>query len=116
MVNRRGAMKIGCVLKLVLFGVICYVGAKIGLVYWNFYNYQDTMVAQARFADSFTDDHIRKRLIAKADSLGLPAEASVITIERRGRHISIAADYNELVKLPLHVRTFQFSPKAEFDY
>jgi hypothetical protein len=116
MVNRRGAGKLGCLLTLLFVAAGSYFGARVGEVYWNFYNYRDTMAAQARFAESFTDDQIRKRLIAKADSLGLPPDASEITIERKGRHISIAADYAELVELPLHVRTFRFSPRAEHDY
>lgn len=114
--RRRGAGSLGCLVTLLVIVTVGYFGFKVGEVYWHFYDYQDTMVQQARFAEHYTDVQIRRRLVAKADSLGLPPEASDITIERTGRHISIGADYVELVELPLHVRSFNFSPRAEHDY
>lgn len=117
MVRRRDGMSsFGCLVTLLIVITIGYFSFKVAETYWRFYEYQDTMVQQARFADHYTDLQIKLRLVAKADSLGLPAEASEIAVERKGRHISIGADYVELVELPLHVRTFKFRPRAEFDY
>ena len=113
---RRGASSLGCLVTLLVVVAVGYFSFKIGEVYWRFYDYQDTMVQQARFAEHFTNVQIKKRLVAKADSLGLPADASEVSVERTGRHISIGVDYVELVELPLHVRTFKFSPRAEYDY
>ena len=49
-------------------------------------------------------------------SLGLPPEASLVTVDRTNHHISIGADYVETVELPLHVGHINFSPRAEYHY
>ena len=114
--TRRGASTLGC-LFIVLLGVAAvYFGLKIGEVYWNSYSFEDAMKQQLRFAETLTDKQIRDRLAARADTLGLPEEAKDITVERKGRHISVSADYIVTVELPLHVRSFHFSPLVEYDY
>src|SRR3954466_10900044 len=114
--SRRGASTFGCLLMLLLGIATIYFGMKIGKVYWNNLDFQDTMKQNVRFAETLTDKQLHDRLVAKADSLGLPEEAKEITVERKGRHISISADYMVTVELPLHNRSFHFSPSAEYDY
>ena len=72
--------------------------------------------AQARFAAHSTDEEIRQRLSQLADSLGLPPEAALVTVDRTPHHITVAADYVETVELPLHVGRLTFAPRAESDY
>jgi hypothetical protein len=48
--------------------------------------------------------------------LNLPPEAADVTVQRTGRHISVMADYVEKVQLPGRVRSFHFTPTAEYDY
>jgi hypothetical protein len=114
--NRRGGISFGCLFTSLVLAATLYFGVKIGSVYWNFYQYEDTMKQATRFAETFPDSTIRNRVAAKADSLGLPEGASDVTVERVGRHISISADYIQMVELPLHNRTFHFTPRAEYDY
>jgi hypothetical protein len=114
--SRRGATTFGCLFTALLIAAGGYFGLKVGQVYWNYQQYQDTMSAQAHNAVLLTNDQIIKRLVAKADSLGLPEDAADVSVVRQGRHITIEADYIELVELPLHVRSFHFTPRAEYDY
>src|SRR3954469_18641742 len=105
MVSRRGATTLGCLFMTLILVAAGFYGKRVARVYANFYAYQDAMDQQAHLAWSVPDDSIKKRLIAKADSLSLPAEASDITVQRTGRHISVMADYIEKVQLPGHVRS-----------
>jgi hypothetical protein len=114
--TRRGATKFGCLLMAVIAVAAIYVGMKVGKVYWANLDFEDTMKQNIRFAETMSDKQIRDRLVAKADTLGLPEEARDVTVERTGRHISASADYIVTVELPLHSRTFHFTPHAEFDY
>jgi hypothetical protein len=114
--TRRGATTFGCLFMGLLGVAAVYFGFKIGQVYWVNYDFQDTMKQNVRFAETLTDKQIHDRLVAKADSLGLPDEAKEITVERTGRHLAISADYMVQVQLPLQSRSFHFSPHAEFDY
>jgi hypothetical protein len=114
--SRRGASTFGCLFMILLLVAAVYFGLKIGQVYWNNLSYEDGMRQQLRFAETLTDKQIYDRIVARADTLGLPEEAKDITVERKGRHISVSADYMVLVELPLHNRSFHFSPFVEYDY
>ena len=114
--TRRGASKFGCLLILAVGVAAIYYGFKIGQVYWNNYSFEDEMKQQTRFAETLTDKQIHDRIVARADSLGLPEEARDVTVERKGRHISVSADYTVIVELPLTKRSIHFSPLVEYDY
>ena len=59
-----------------------------------------------------TNDQILTRLRAAADSLGLPEEAGMISIRRTADSISIEADYDEHVELPMYVKAIHYRPRA----
>ena len=114
--TRRGASTFGCLFILLLGVATVYFGLKIGQVYFDAARYEDAMTQTVRFAETLTDRQIYDRIVAKADSLGLPEEAKEISVERQGRHITVSADYMVMVELPLHNRSFHFSPLVEYDY
>jgi hypothetical protein len=113
---RRGKSSNGCLITLLFLAAVIYFGAKVGEVYWHYFEFKNIMNEQARFASHYNDEQIRARLVAVADSLGLPDEASMVTIDRKPHHIVISSEYVQTVELPLHVRRFSFSPRSEFDY
>ena len=113
MVNvRRGASRLGCLVLLLLAVTVVYFGFNIGEVYFRAYRLKDAMAQEARFAETRDDQTIRTRLRAVVDSLGLPDEAGVITIQRSESRIVISSDYSEHVELPLFVREFKFAPQV----
>ena len=111
--GRRGASSLGCLVTLALLAAAAYYGVHIGGVFLRFYQLQDDMQQQARFATQLTDQAIRLRLLAQADSL--LGQTPKLTIERGGRpyRITIHADYAETVELPFFKHTFVLHPKAE---
>ena len=111
--GRLGASALGCLVTLVVFAAAVYYGVHIGGVYLHSYQLQDDMQQQARFAGQLTDEAIRLRLLAQADSL--LGQTPQLTIERGGRpyHITIQARYTETVDLPLFKRTFVLTPRVE---
>jgi hypothetical protein len=90
-----------------------YFGVNVALVYWRFLQFQDDMQEEVRIARRRTNDQILVRLRASADSLRLPESARKISIRRTQTMISIESDYYEIVELPMKVREFHFSPRAE---
>jgi hypothetical protein len=72
---RRGASRMGCLLMLVVAAAVGYVGFHYGQAYLDFLRFQDEMKSEARFASHSTDEEIKTRIEALADSIGLPAEA-----------------------------------------
>ncbi len=104
---------LGCLVSLALLVGAIYYGVHIGGVYWRFYELQDDMQQQARFASQFTDQDIRLRLSAQADSLLGQAPAFRIDRRTRTNRITIQADYSETVVLPLFKHTFLLRARAE---
>jgi len=109
---RRGAGKLGCLFSILLLVTAGYFGVNIGEVYLRYFEFRDAMVQEARFAKTRTDDDIRRRLAALADSLGLPEEAARVSVRRSANVIRIRSEYVELVELPLFVRSFHMTPSA----
>lgn len=113
MVSHRGRSSLGCLFVLLLIAAALYFGVNIGDAYWRFYEYEDAMRQEVRFAAQIPDDRMKLHLSALADSLGLPEEAADVTIERTKTDISVSAEYSEQVELPLFVRQIRFKPHAE---
>lgn len=112
MVRQPGRSSVGCLLMLLILAVALYFGVNVGEAYWRFYEFQDAMRQEVRFAKQISDDRIKLHLAAYADTLGLPEEAADITVNRTNSEISVSADYSERVELPLLVREIRFSPRA----
>jgi hypothetical protein len=110
---RTGRSTLGCLIPLLVLAAIVYFGVNIGEVYFRFYQYQDAMRQEVRFAAHNTDQAIIRRLQQQADSLGLPEAAGVVTLQRDGRHIALESEYYEHIELPLMVREVHFNPHAE---
>ena len=64
-----GASNLGCLLSLLLFVAALYYGVHVGEVYFRYYRLLDAMRFQASIAPSVTDEVIKRRLMATADSL-----------------------------------------------
>jgi hypothetical protein len=69
-----------------------YFAVNVGEVYFRFYQFQDGMRQEVRFASHNSDQVILRHLRAQADSLGLPEAAGEVTLQRDGRHIEIESE------------------------
>ena len=111
---RPGRSSLGCLVTLLVLVAAGYFGVNAGEAWLRFYQFQDAMKQEARFASRRTDDEIRKRLRAKADSLGLPPEAAKqLRVRRTGSALRIRSEYEEVIEMPLVVRRLRFEPLVE---
>lgn len=113
---RRGATTLGCLFSIFLVLAIGYFGINTGRPFWNYYQFQDRMRQEARFAAKRSDVTIQRRLAQFADSLGLPDNAAKVRVRRRGGAIEIWAEYYEIVEFPGFVREFYLEPRAVATY
>jgi len=114
--TRRGVGQIGCLVMLLLMSAGVYFAIGVGQVYWDYYQYRDRMLQEARFAASRTDGVIKKRLYLFADSLGLPEGAKQIRVRRANKHIYIWSEYYENIELPFYTRELLLAPRVEWAY
>ena len=109
---RAGKGTLGCLFSIFLVLAIGYFGVNIGRPFWHYYQYQDRMRQEARFAAKRSDLTIQRRLREYADSLGLPEPANKVQVRRREGTIEIWAEYYQIIELPGVAREFYFEPRA----
>ncbi len=119
--REAGKMRAGCLAGVVAAVVVVYAAIKVVPVYWRAYQMQDEVKTQASFAPALTDKVILERLVAQADSLGLPLDAKAWYIHRSSqpREIVIRASYEDSVVFQIiswrKVVRFHFTPSAKAD-
>jgi len=111
--DRRGGSSLGCLLSLLIFVSALYYGVHIGEVYLRYYRLLDAMRFQASIAPSITDDVIKRRLMAAADSLLGQTPAFQVLRGGNPARITIQAQYRDSVDLPFFKRAFPLHPRAE---
>ena len=65
--RRRGASTLGCLFYLLIAVAVAYFGVNVGRAYWRFYQYQDDIRQEVRFARQRTNDQILNHLRASAE-------------------------------------------------
>ena len=113
MTTRRGSSSLGCLMTVLIVAAVLYFGINIGDVYWRAYEFQDDMRQEAKFARNVPNDSILVHLRIDADSLGLPDDAQAIAIRRTPTTISIHAEYDERIELPMYATLAHFHPHAD---
>ena len=111
--RRRGLGSLGCLVVLMLVATVLYFGVGIGEHYVRFYQYQDAMRQEVKFAAHNSDALILRHLRERADSLGLPEAAGEVNLQREGRHIEIESEYYVHIEIPLYVKEVRFNAHAE---
>lgn len=112
---RRGGSMVGCLLWVVLLVGAGWVGLQFARPWFANQQFEDEMKTAARFATTLSDSVIRRRVVARADSLGLPREAKRVVIRRSEREgvITIRSRYEVTVTLPVIGPTvLSFEPQA----
>jgi hypothetical protein len=115
MVNRSGRASLGCLFVLLLGVSGAYLGYEFLDAYYRYYTLRDAMQQEARFAVERSDAMVRRRLRAKADSLGVPDEA-VFKVRRNRKGIAIWTEYTEVVQLPVGAKHLTFEPLVQREF
>lgn len=113
--NRRGGGLLGCLVPLLVITIIGYFAVHASDAAFRYYRFRDAMQQEARFANSprRTDDMIRQRLRAFADSQHLPMDARNVKVYRTETRIRISADYSETIDFPFFSKRIDLHPAAE---
>lgn len=114
--SEAGKSRAGCLLMLLVLAVGAYFGVHYLEVWFRYYRIQDEVKTEAQYAATISDDVIRRRLVAGADTLGLPLGPNEWDIRRSvdPREIMIHAEYVDSVVLEIpgfrKVFYFHFTP------
>jgi hypothetical protein len=111
----RGRIPVGCVLFLLVCAAVAYLATPVGLQAFKYYQLEDEMKTQVRFAGTWTDEELRARILDRIEELGLPGEAARrLRIERGGRppEIRITTSYTITFEFPFYTRSHTFKPEV----
>lgn len=111
--RRRGASTLGCLMTMLIAVAILYFGVNVGEAYWRYYQFRDDMRQYVSFASHYSDQQIANGLAASADSLGLPPDAQLVSVQRGAHAIIVQSDYDEIVELPMMVHDIHFHVQAD---
>lgn len=110
--DEAGKARLGCLFGLLLLAAVVYYGFQYFEVRYRFYRMQDEVRNNATFAPTLSDDVIRRRLVARADTLGIPIARKDWTIRRtrEPREIFIHGAYDDsvVIELPGYTKVFRF--------
>lgn len=109
----RGRVSPGCLVSVLLLGVVVYVAAAFAVPYAQYWRFKETMEEQAVAAQRRTDAEIRQLLAESAARLEVPLEVRDIGILRTQRAIQIWADWTREVALPKYRHTLHFQPAVQ---
>ncbi len=117
--NRRGGSRLGCLVPMLLLGIFAYAAVLFGRPWFAYRQYQDEMIAVVNMNQVTSDSAMLVRILARADSLGLPPAAKRVQFRRLSDppRLEVRAEYKYTVKVPFvgeKVLTFRPSAVEEF--
>jgi hypothetical protein len=101
--DEAGKAKLGCLVVLALLVGAFLVGKDFGAVYLRYYQMQDEVKSEGAFAPGLSDKVILDRLVARADTLGIPLGPSDWYVHRTQHpaEITIRGEYDDSVVVQL---------------
>ncbi len=114
---RRGGSRFGCLVPLIVLVAFVYAGILFGRPWFRYQQWADEFHTVGSVAAVLSDSAMRARIVARADSLKLPAAATrSLTIKRLPNppRVEIRARYTETVHIPwLGDKVLTFTPFRE---
>lgn len=86
-------------IKLAIAALVVHAGYRVGIAYWEHYQFQDAVQQVAQFADSETVSQVEARVLELASERGLPLAQGDVTVSRLQRRITIDGAYSREVLL-----------------
>lgn len=110
----EGKGLVGCMLALVLFAAVIYLGIVIGPIYYSNFNFENGVKTTASRAGSrfFNDEQIRAEVmdLAKRDEIRIKREN--IDVDRFAGQVHISVHYTVPVDFILFERDINFKVQA----
>jgi hypothetical protein len=97
------------IVKLLVAGLILHGLFRLGMAYWERYEFEDAVQRTVQFAEKAPPEEIRKSVLELAAEREIPVAPDAIHVQRRQRQVTVEAAYERDVEiLPRYFRTFEF--------
>jgi len=108
----RGTTTLGCLIFLILAGILAYVGFKFGEAYWNYFEvkYKVREALNWAAAGKFkTEVEISQRIIVSVFEVGVELKPRNIKIQQTQDSLIIFVFWEREIKLPYHSFPLRFN-------
>jgi hypothetical protein len=112
--SQAGSSRLKAIVWTAILASFVYVCIRVVPLYFNDYQFRDTMQSTARFAsvNRQSPDAIRKKLLQEAEKAEMPIRLEDIKVVSRGGRIDIEVNYSVTVDLHVYEWTLNFHPTA----
>jgi hypothetical protein len=116
-IGQRGGSRINLAVTLAVLGAMIFTGVKVVPVYFENYQFQDSLESESRFAltgyPKRNEEDIRDDIMKKAQDLDIPLQRDAIQVELGNGKVDISMDYSVPIDLAVYQFTLQFHPHAD---
>ncbi len=102
--TQRGDVPVGCLVGLVVLGLVVMIGIKVGPIMINVGEFEKEvrLMADRGNTRSWDDKRMIQTLLRRADELGLSVTPENIVIERSQARFRITVNFVEEIEFPGH--------------
>jgi hypothetical protein len=98
------------IIKLAIAGLALFSLYHVGIVYWDHYQFQDSVQELAQFAENQTADQIRVKVIDLANARDIPLDPGDLTVTHANHKTEVTATYSrEVLVLPRYPKVWDFT-------
>jgi len=112
--SQAGNSRLKAIVWTAILASFVYVCIRVVPLYFNDYQFRDTMQSTARFAsvNRQSPDAIRKKLLQEAEKAEMPIRLEDIKVVSHGGRVDIEVNYSVTVDLHVYEWTLNFHPTA----
>ena len=115
--GQRGGSRLNLAFTLAIIGAMVFAGIKVVPVYFENYQFQDSLDSESRFAltgyPKRNEEDIRDDIMKKASDLDIPLQRDAIQVSLGNGKVDISMDYAVPIDLAVYQFTLQFHPHTD---
>jgi len=98
------------IIKLAIAALVIHAAYRVGVAYWDHYQFTDAVQQVAQFGESEPVPEIKRRVMELAAERHLPIGEEAITVTRERRRIDVDGEYTrDILLAPGYKRPWKFT-------
>jgi hypothetical protein len=95
--------------KLIVLGVVLLGTYRVGIVYWDHYQFEDEVKELAQFTDRNHAQELPGKILDLAQKMEIPLDPDALSVTREQRKVTVDASYVRAVEiLPRFCTNWEF--------
>ena len=87
------------ILRLLIAGLLLNAGARVGMAFWRYYEFKDSVEQEARFGELKTAATLHQQILQLAEEQGIDIYPADVVVQIDGTQTVVSAIYGEEIEL-----------------